>query len=71
MNPEYLVDDVATYIVQINGKLRGKFDLPLNISEIELMAIIRKNPEVEKYLSGEILKTIFVPNKLLNIVVKS
>lgn len=71
VNPEYLVEDMATYVVQINGKLRGRFDLPVNIAEQELMAIIRKNAEVEKYLAGEIVKTIFVPNKLLNIVVKS
>jgi leucyl-tRNA synthetase len=71
VNPEYLVEDVATYVIQINGKLRGRFELPMNISEQELMALARKKPEVEKFLTGEILKTIFVPNKLLNIVIKS
>ncbi len=71
VNPEYLVEDRATYVVQINGKLRGRFDLPVNMEEKELMSIIRKNAEVEKYLTGEIVKTIFVPNKLLNIVVKN
>lgn len=71
VNPEYLIDDQATYVVQINGKLRGKFDLPMNIGEEELMQYVRKSPEVEKYLGGEVVKTIFVPNKLLNIVVKT
>ena len=71
VNPEYLVKTQATYVIQINGKLRGRFDLPMNISEEELLKLARKNPEVEKYLAGEILKTIFVPNKLLNIVMKS
>ena len=35
------------------------------------MAHIRKTPEIEKFLVGEIAKTIFVPNKLLNIVIKT
>lgn len=69
VNPEYLIEDVATYVIQVNGKLRGRFELPMNISEQDLMEIARKKPEVEKFLTGEILKTIFVPNKLLNIVV--
>jgi leucyl-tRNA synthetase len=67
---KYLVDDTATYVVQINGKLRGRFDLPINKTEQELMALVRQNPDVEKYLIGEVVKTIFVPNKLLNIVIK-
>lgn len=71
VNPEYLIEDLATYVIQINGKLRGRFELPMNISEQELMALASKKPEVEKFLNGEIVKTIFVPNKLLNIVIKS
>ncbi|MBI5272657.1 MAG: leucine--tRNA ligase [Chlamydiia bacterium] len=71
VNPKYLIDESATYIIQINGKLRGRFDLPINRTEEELMALVRKEPDVEKHISGEIVKTIFVPNKLLNIVTKS
>jgi len=71
VDPKYLVDDEATYVVQINGKLRGRFCLPVGKTEEELMKIIRENVEVEKYLAGEIVKTVFVPNKLLNIVVKN
>ena len=71
VDPRYLVDETATYVVQINGKLRGRLDLPVGKSEHELMAHIRKTPEIEKFLVGEIAKTIFVPNKLLNIVIKT
>ncbi len=70
VNPQYLVDDTAVYIVQINGKLRGRFELPKDQTEDELMAFVRTAPEMEKHLVGEIVKTIFVPNKLLNIVMK-
>jgi len=69
--PKYLIDEISTYVVQINGKLRGRFDLPKDKSEREILEIVRTQPEVEKYLSGGIVKTVFVPNKLLNIVVKS
>ncbi len=68
VDPKYLVDETATYVVQINGKLRGRFDLPRNQTEEELMALVRQKPEVEKHLVGNIVKTVFVPNKLLNIV---
>ena len=69
-NPQYLVDSTAVYVVQINGKMRGRFELPKDKTEEELMALIKEKPELEKHLAGEILKTVFVPNKLLNIVMK-
>ncbi len=71
VDPRFLVDETATYVVQVNGKLRGRFDLPMNQTEEQLLALVRQNPEVEKHLTGEIVKTVFVPNKLLNIVLKS
>jgi len=71
VDSQYLIDDTATYVVQINGRLRGRFELPVNKTESELMALVREKSEIEKYLEGEIVKTIFVPNKLLNIVLKS
>ena len=70
VDPQYLVDASVTYIVQINGKLRGRFDLPKDKSEEELMEFVRMQPEIVKYLQSPIAKTIFVPNKLLNIVVQ-
>lgn len=70
VDPQYLVDTVVTYVVQINGKLRGRFDLPKDQSENQLLDFIRQKPEITKYLQNEIEKVVFVPNKLLNIVVK-
>ncbi len=70
VDPKYLIDDTAVYVVQINGRLRGRFELPKDQTEEELMALIKTKPEIEKHLEGEIIKTIFVPNKLLNIVLK-
>ncbi len=69
-DPKYLVDDTAVYVVQINGRLRGRFELPKGKSQEDLVSFARAQPEVAKYLQGEIVKMIYVPNKLLNIVVK-
>ena len=65
-----LEETSATYVVQINGKLRGRLVLPKDQSEEELMKIIQKQSEIAQYIKGEVVKTVFVPNKLLNIVVK-
>lgn len=70
VDPQYLVDTRATYVVQINGKLRGRFDLPTGKTEEELMDFVRQQPDIAKYLQGGISKVVYVPNKLLNIVVK-
>jgi len=66
---KYLQDDVVTYVVQINGKLRGRFELPKDRSQQEILEAARLHPHVSNYLENQqIEKVIFVPNKLLNIV---
>ncbi len=73
--PQYDVklikDEMVNLVVQVNGKLRASLPVPRNISETELMAIIKKNEAIQKWLKDQkIIKTIFVPEKLLNIVIK-
>ena len=71
INPKYLEDDVITYVVQVNGKLRGRFDLPKDQTEEVVMKAALSNPNIAKYVDGmEMVKVIFVSNKLLNLVVK-
>lgn len=70
-DPEYLVDATLTYVVQINGKVRGRFELPKDAGEELLLSAAKKHPQIQKYLDGQIIeKVFFVPNKLLNIVIK-
>lgn len=65
----YLVDATATYVVQVNGKVRGKFELPKDQPEEVILELAKKNAHIVKYLDGlNINKIIFVPNKLLSIV---
>jgi leucyl-tRNA synthetase len=66
---KYLVDETVTYIIQINGKMRGSIELPKGTKEEDLLEVAIKNERVGKYLDKGIIKKIFVPNKLLNIVV--
>ncbi len=64
-------DDVVTIVVQVNGKLKAEFVAIAGSDKQELETMARKLDQ-EKNLTknGEILKTIVVPNRLVNFVVK-
>ncbi|MEW5784720.1 MAG: leucine--tRNA ligase [Bacillota bacterium] len=58
-------------VVQINGKLRAKLTLPAGTTEEELLAAARAHARVSELLTGkEVVKTVTVPDKLVNIVVR-
>ncbi len=66
---KYLQDEVVTYVVQVNGKLRGRLEMPKDQSQEQILEGARRNAHIATFLEGkQIEKTIFVPNKLLNIV---
>ena len=70
-DPKYLVDDTVTYAVQVNGKLRGDFEISKDAGKEEAIAMAKEIEKVQKYLSeGEIKKEIFVPGKIVGFVVK-
>ena len=57
--------------VQILGKLRGKVVVPVGSDQATLVAAARAEPRIAELLSGkEVVKTIVVPGKLVNFVVK-
>lgn len=69
VDPSLLEDSVITYVVQVNGKLRGRFDLPKDETEEVVLSSALKNPLILAHLEGkQTKKIIFVKNKLLNIV---
>lgn len=69
VDDKYLHDATVTYVVQVNGKVRGRFELPKDERQDVILEAAKKNPLIAKYLEGQgIQKVIFVPNKLLNIV---
>lgn len=60
-----------TLIVQVNGKLKDKIEADEALNEDELKALALESPKVKELTDGEtIVKTIVVPKKLVNIVVK-
>ncbi len=70
-DPLFLVDEVLTYVIQVDGKVRGRVELPKDRSDEELLDHALKNPNVKKCLEGKkIVKTIVVQHKLLSIVTK-
>ena len=65
-----LKEEIINYVVQINGKKRGLIKSNLNITEKDLLNLINENPEIKKYLEGNTIKNkIFIPNKLINIII--
>lgn len=70
VDEKYLQDETVTYVVQVNGKVRGRFELPKDQSEELILEAAKKHPIIAKYLdAGKLLKIVFVPNKLLNLVI--
>jgi len=67
---ELCQDSKCTIIVQINGKVRGKIEVDVNITEEAVIELAMKQANVAKFCAGkEAKKTIYVPGKILNIVV--
>ncbi len=68
---EALKEEEITFVVQVNGKLRASMSLPVNTPEEEAKKLALSNERVKKFIQNKnIIKSIFVPNKLINFVVK-
>jgi leucyl-tRNA synthetase len=68
-DPAMLVDDEVDLVVQVNGKVRGKLRVPVAITQDDALALARADEGLAKFLTGEFKKVVFVPKRLLNIVV--
>jgi leucyl-tRNA synthetase len=68
-DPAQLVDDEVELVVQVNGKVRGKVRVPADVSQDGALAAARADAGVAKFLAGEPKKVVFVPKRLLNLVV--
>ena len=64
-------DDEIEVVVQINGKLKGKILVPVDMDKDEVLAIAKADEKVSEAIAGKtVVKEIVVPNKIVNIVVK-
>jgi leucyl-tRNA synthetase len=70
-DPQLLVSDTVTLVVQVNGKLRDRIEAPAEAPKEELLRLARESEKVARHLDGqEIVKEIVVPGKLVNLVVR-
>lgn len=65
-----LILDEIELPVQINGKVRGIIKVPADANEEKVVSLAKQNTDISKYITESIVKVIFVPKKILNIIVK-
>ena len=69
-DPAMLVQDTFTYPVSFNGKMRLTLELPNGTTQEEAVAAVKADALAQKWLDGkEPKRVIFVPNKIINIVI--
>lgn len=65
-----IIDEKTIIVIQINGKIRGQFEIENGSKEEDVKTRALEMPETQKWVKGNaIKKTIFVPNKLINFVI--
>ena len=68
---KFLVESTVKMPVQFNGKVRFTLDLPADMPKEEVEKTALSAPEAGKYLEGQqIVKTVVVPGRIINIVIK-
>jgi leucyl-tRNA synthetase len=64
-------DEEITLVVQVNGKLRDRLAVPVSITEDEAKELALASQKVKPYLENkQVVKTIYIPKKLVNLVVR-
>ena len=67
---ELAADEVFTLVVQVNGKVRDKLEVPVGIPEAEAQELALSSPRVQSFIEGKpVNKTVYVPGRLVNVVV--
>jgi leucyl-tRNA synthetase len=70
-DPALMQEDTVTIAVQVNGKLRGQVEVAAPAEEAKVWAAVDANERVQTWVAGkEIVKKIYVPGKLVNLVVR-
>ncbi|HUC08210.1 MAG TPA: class I tRNA ligase family protein, partial [Solirubrobacterales bacterium] len=70
-DPDLLVSETVTLVVQVNGKLRDRIEAATDAPKDELLRLAHASEKVGRFLDGkEVVKEIVVPGKLVNLVVR-
>ena len=65
------VDATVEIVVQINGKIKARLNVAADISSDDALALAKENENIKNEINGKnIIKELYVPKKLVNIVVK-
>lgn len=73
LNEEYLVENTIAYPVQVNGKVRANIEVPTDRAKDKnyVIGLAKEQENIQRYLDGStIIKEIFVPERIINFVVK-
>ena len=71
INEKIIIDEDINLVVQINGKKREVLKIKRDIKEEEVLNIIHDNDRIQNYIKDKkIIKKIFVPNKIINLIIK-
>ena len=71
INDKYLQSNQCKIVIQINGKKRGLILMEKNINESDLIEKVKKTKELQKFIEEKIIiKTIFIKDKLINLILK-
>ncbi len=65
----YTIDSEVIIGVQINGKMRGNVTVAIDEEQDQVIERIKQNAAIAKYLTGEVKKIIYVPGKIVNLVI--
>ena len=68
-DPAMLVDDEVDLVVQVNGKMRGKVRVAVDVTQDGAMAAAMSDAAIAKFVVGDVKKVVYVPKRLLNVVV--
>ena len=68
---ELAKEDAAEVVLQVNGKLRGRIQVPFGTPQDQLEKLALADPKLEPFLAGkQVMKIIVVPDRLVNMVVR-
>jgi leucyl-tRNA synthetase len=65
-----LLEDVINLAIQFNGKMRWTLEVDPNLWKDEIMNLLAENEKFSKYLEWNIIKIIFIPRRIINIIIK-
>jgi leucyl-tRNA synthetase len=72
VDTRYLVRETIEVPVQVNGKVRGKIEIPAEATEEQVLALARQDQNVARYLQEtDIKRAIYVPKRIVNFVVSN